>query len=1373
MTGKWPSAVAPLPPGAIGQIRSGTRIVSMADAVEAVVKNSLDAGAGAIDVMVDPAKGSFTVEDDGAGVPFGSIDALGTWHCTSASQGIRPGNANPGFRGVSLAAIGEVSLLRVVSRARGQFETVAKTIRGGKVLESGVSAEPQGCSGTRVSVRDFLYNRPVRQKLHLCHRSSWRQELEAIKGRLFRLLVPFTSILLALKSPAHTQPMLQLMKVHEERGREASVAKHMFGIYSSHSVAISCQDGSYSIWGQMVLPQVGFPMAKDVQFLYVNKTFVRCSLIVDMISEVFQTIQQMDKKETVCVDEEEGCTGVQKSSFKYPGFLLFIECPALSFCTTAEPGEAHVEFHERRRVLSLAREAIKQAWGSALSHTLLHQVDQLTRKVDYGPASSKVRVHWTESAAPEGILVRQGRLQQNHSGSQAEDSFKAAQPVQGQQDGHVGKVSTHAIFPARGTGIVSSAASSKRASGLAARKSSMVAPTLVSDCRNVGTTSEAAPKGSGGIGSSSVQHHEIEHDPKHLSDHFSAVSAQCPLSNALLEPCGENWPGAAPMQRHHRGNNTHGGVAAEAQETLCDQADVKYQGWLQSCHQKLSKGSNANLGTDACLGAFSCTRSVQHNLGNWNQDNKEGRMSGSCARVGNNRSNGKPTLLRKKEQLSAVHTMPWNCQYISATNADLVKDWHETDRPNKTMVLRIPGQPYRKKQSNSTKWSLNEPCLQLGDEILLDRPNVVMKKTREGPLSATGPRLVIPDAIVEADGNPMRIAKWPCVAEKCSSDDSGATQLGEKDEQLRCRATDLHLENPGTVGSLSQSQEQGRDRKSLVAPTLCLTRAGGHADHIRQPVGTRHSTTVANGNRHRRALSAPPHPKRHCRGFHSNPLCSLHSGQHSIGSQPRCNTMTMASKRGTVTGVQTAVATFSSLGAKQHAKRTVTCAGERLRKLWKDDAVATREVVPSTSPCLGVSLVRPSEGREDGEKQMGDTVGRGTRHCSTKGASSDRRSVHLRLPVAFQSPPEQLHVGYTGAQTSTFEICSHSRSRGDDLLCPMQPCEDEVPFSGKRSIQCADEQQEGIPANPTKDTNVRPGQLGSEDGPDDGWLRCSSSKTLRTPLSNLFNRGFVNNSIPPTATKSLLSADSMGICHGSSNNLVPTTISRAVFDQARILDQVDKKFIILVCGKTVVALDQHAADERVRLESMQHELQALGKGGDTLLDSLSVEPYQAVDLTSLERQMYAEYEQEVWRWGWRGYWDAGRSIFLVTHQPVFLGTPLLCAELKVLLHHLDDTKGSGVLPPGILRLLKSKACRSAIKFGDFLSRQECEELVFRLKTTDFCFHCAHGRPTIAPLINIEAFRRVAGNPLKRHQQSLRHVAFTASALQGKLQALVS
>ena len=43
----------------------------------------------------------------------------------------------------------------------------------------------------------------------------------------------------------------------------------------------------------------------------------------------------------------------------------------------------------------------------------------------------------------------------------------------------------------------------------------------------------------------------------------------------------------------------------------------------------------------------------------------------------------------------------------------------------------------------------------------------------------------------------------------------------------------------------------------------------------------------------------------------------------------------------------------------------------------------------------------------------------------------------------------------------------------------------------------------------------------------------------------------------------------------------------------------------------------------------------------------------------------------------------------------------------------------------------------AIKFGDNLSHRECEALIRDLSRCDLPFQCAHGRPSVMPVLQLE------------------------------------
>ena len=74
------------------------------------------------------------------------------------------------------------------------------------------------------------------------------------------------------------------------------------------------------------------------------------------------------------------------------------------------------------------------------------------------------------------------------------------------------------------------------------------------------------------------------------------------------------------------------------------------------------------------------------------------------------------------------------------------------------------------------------------------------------------------------------------------------------------------------------------------------------------------------------------------------------------------------------------------------------------------------------------------------------------------------------------------------------------------------------------------------------------------------------------------------------------------------------------------------------------------------------------------------------------------------------------------------------------LETLSSERGIGSMPvtllrpPAINRILASRACRSALKFGDKVSTEECAVLLEKLAGTNFPFQCAHGRVSVKPVL---------------------------------------
>ncbi|KAF8238974.1 hypothetical protein L208DRAFT_1239561 [Tricholoma matsutake] len=252
--------------------------------------------------------------------------------------------------------------------------------------------------------------------------------------------------------------------------------------------------------------------------------------------------------------------------------------------------------------------------------------------------------------------------------------------------------------------------------------------------------------------------------------------------------------------------------------------------------------------------------------------------------------------------------------------------------------------------------------------------------------------------------------------------------------------------------------------------------------------------------------------------------------------------------------------------------------------------------------------------------------------------------------------------------------------------------------------------------------------------------------------------------------------------------------------RAQIISQVDRKFIACLfedqsdrdnegcCpggsdndGHALVLIDQHAADERVRVECFLKEL-CLGflhnqEKAEDSTDGVRVRelspPFPVLlTLHEVQKLKGSPRNQAIFRhWGFHfadlanvrccdseadsQINDDSNPIYaqvLVQRIPEVVGDKLQLGEelqdlVKGFLGELemedsipmstnadeahegefDWLKALRWCPRELLDLINSKACRGAIMFNDALSISQCESLVQRLSETAFPFQCAHGR----------------------------------------------
>lgn len=237
-----------------------------------------------------------------------------------------------------------------------------------------------------------------------------------------------------------------------------------------------------------------------------------------------------------------------------------------------------------------------------------------------------------------------------------------------------------------------------------------------------------------------------------------------------------------------------------------------------------------------------------------------------------------------------------------------------------------------------------------------------------------------------------------------------------------------------------------------------------------------------------------------------------------------------------------------------------------------------------------------------------------------------------------------------------------------------------------------------------------------------------------------------------------LDMEMRSLTHSNDSVSRPIKLSKDALSKAQFIAQLDAKFIIVNMGGILCAIDQHAADERIGLERLEHALHSntlpdieskqqsfsLSKkkniGMSETIKSVSLNNSGPLPISTTQLSTITKNQTELRKWKFGFEVDEKNFLVYLETVPGIYGkvaTPKDFLQfVQALGNHTSDA--SLVKPLFVKRVLASYACRYAVMFGDVLEKYKCEDVIQELAKCDLSFICAHGRPSVVPLVDMNA-----------------------------------
>ncbi|XP_032477864.1 DNA mismatch repair protein Mlh3 isoform X5 [Phocoena sinus] len=334
------------------RLRSGLAICSLGQCVEELALNSIDAEAKCVAVRVNMETFQVQVIDNGFGMGSDDVDKVGNRYFTSKCDSVQD-LENPrfyGFRGEALASIADMaSAVEISSKKNKSMKTFVKLFQNGKVLKACEADLTRPSAGTTVTVYNLFYQLPVRRKC-----MDPRLEFEKVRQRIEALSLMHPSISFSLRNDVSGSMVLQLPKTKDICSRFCQI----YGLGKSQKLReIDFKYKEFELSGY-ISSEAHYN--KNMQFLFVNKRLVLRTKLHKLIDFLLRKESIICKPKNGSASRQTNSSPRHRSNPELHGiYVINMQCHFCEYDVCLEPAKTLIEFQNWDTVLVCIQEGVK------------------------------------------------------------------------------------------------------------------------------------------------------------------------------------------------------------------------------------------------------------------------------------------------------------------------------------------------------------------------------------------------------------------------------------------------------------------------------------------------------------------------------------------------------------------------------------------------------------------------------------------------------------------------------------------------------------------------------------------------------------------------------------------------------------------------------------------------------------------------------------------------------------------------------------------------------------------------------------------------------------------------------------------------------